>query len=260
MKKTIFLLGMALLALPAIAQTDRDNSLINASKKGWDFEVRAGLNIGGATPVPFPREIREVKSYNPKLNGAIAGIATYWFGDDGKRSPWGLSTGLKLEEKRMSTKARVKNYHTTVVDEGNYMTGYWTGNVKTNYSSTLFTIPVDVNYRFNDRWRVWAGLYASFQVDGSFDGEVHDGYLRNLTPTGEKAEFKDGKNATYDFSDDLRKFQWGLEIGGSWRAYKHFNVNANLAYGPENIFHSDFNTISFRLHQIAFNIGFGYLF
>ena len=79
-------------------------------------------------------------------------------------------------------------------------------------------------------------------------------------PTGPKVEFTDGKIATYDFSDDLRHFQWGLQVGAGWRAFKHLNVYADLTWGLNDIFKSDFNTITFAMYPIYLNIGFGYAF
>ena len=73
-------------------------------------------------------------------------------------------------------------------------------------------------------------------------------------------EFTDGKIATYDFSDDLRHFQWGLQVGAGWRAFKHLNVYADLTWGLNDIFKSDFNTITFAMYPIYLNIGFGYAF
>ena len=84
--------------------------------------------------------------------------------------------------------------------------------------------------------------------------------LREDDPTGPKVEFTDGKIATYDFSDDLRHFQWGLQVGAGWRAFKHLNVYADLTWGLNDIFKSDFNTITFAMYPIYLNIGFGYAF
>ena len=49
------------------AQTDRTSSLSSAEQNGWEYEVKAGVNIGGASPLPMPVEIREISSYSPNL-------------------------------------------------------------------------------------------------------------------------------------------------------------------------------------------------
>lgn len=71
----------------------------------------------------------------------------------------------------------------------------------------------------------------SYRMEGDFTGDVYDGYLRELDPTGNKVIFDNGKSAPYDFSKDLRRFQWGMQLGGEWKAFKHLNVYADLTWG-----------------------------
>ena len=97
-------------------------------------------------------------------------------------------------------------------------------------------------------------------LEGDFSGNVYEGYLRKTDPTGPKVEFTDGKVATYDFSNDLRKFQWGMQLGGEWKAFKHLNVYADLTWGLNDIFKKDFKTITFAMYPIYLNLGFGYAF
>ena len=82
--------------------------------------------------------------------------------------------------------------------------------------------------------------------------------MRTPDQTGSRVDFTGESIATYDFSDNLRKFQWGLQLGGEWRAFKHLNVYADLTWGLNDIFKKDFDTIS--LYPIYLNIGFGYAF
>lgn len=242
--------------LPAMAQKERNEYLIKSEKNGWEFEVKAGVNIGGAAPLPMPREIRKIKSYNPKFNGTVEGVVTNWFNN----GHWGLSGGLKFEEKGMETGANVKNYHTEVTYGDQKVEGYFTGYNKTEYNETFITIPVMINYRFNKAWKVRAGLSCSLRLDGEFSGYVSDGYLRNGTPTGERITFGEGSTASFDFSDRLQDVQWNAMLGASWRAYKHFSLSADLSWGLKDIFSRSFKTISFDLYPIYLNIGFGYTF
>ena len=77
------------------------------------------------------------------------------------------------------------------------------------------------------------------------------------SPIGPKVHVDD---ATYDFSSDLRKFQWGLDLGGEWRAYKHLSVYADLTWGLNAIFPDDFKSITFKMYNVYLNFGFGYVF
>ena len=110
MKKHHFICTIAvLLAMVANvqAQEERNKSLINSYLHGWEYNIKAGFNIGGTSPIPLPKEIRKIDSYAPGIAIAIEGNATKWF-DEKKK--WGLTLGLRLENKNMTTEATVKNY------------------------------------------------------------------------------------------------------------------------------------------------------
>ena len=54
--------------------------------KSLEYEVNAGTNIGGASPIPLPAEIRKINSYSPELNLQIGATVRKWFGAGDK---WG---------------------------------------------------------------------------------------------------------------------------------------------------------------------------
>ena len=68
------------------------------------------------------------------------------------------------------------------------------------------------------------------------------------------------EEATYDFSNDLRKFQWGVDAGAEWKAYKHLTVYSDLTWGLNSIFRKGFESVSFDMYCIYLNFGFGYIF
>lgn len=239
------------------AQENQSQTLINAALHGWEYELRAGVSIGGTSPLPLPVEIRSIDAYNPTLAILLEGNAIKWLGE---KKRWGVITGVRMEAKNMITKATVKNYGMEIISEGNRLSGNWTGGVRTKVRNAYVTIPVLAAYKLSPRWRLKGGAYVSYLMDGEFSGEVYEGYLREGDPTGQKVNFYDGAVATYDFSEDLRKFAWGLQIGTDWRAYKHLNVFADLAWGLNDIFKKDFQTITFAMYPIYLNIGFGYAF
>lgn len=267
MRHYIIILSLFAVALSSSAQkrhslSERQEMPIEREKtefekeylSGWKFAVGVGLELGGAAPMPLPREIREIKSFNPMLNPYIEGIAMRNI--DG---PWGIRTGLRLEQKGMITKAGVKNYHMEMTaDDGGYMEGAWTGNVKTKLRNIYLTLPIMASYTFNDeRWEVHAGPYFSLLFDGNFSGSAYDGYIRHHDPTGEKA-FVD--HATYDFDSDLRDLIWGLQFGGSYRWNDNWAVNADLNWGVNGIFPSDFQCVTFSLYPIYGKLGLSYNF
>lgn len=255
MKKRIILPLILLLFVctVACAQADVTKALIWSAARGLEYKVKAGFNIGGTAPVPLPAEIRSIESYNPTLSIAIEGNVTKWI-----CARWGVETGIRFETKGMKTDARVKNYNMEMIDkDGGYMKGRWTGFVKTKVNNTYITVPVLAVYKISSVWRMQGGFFFSYMTDGEFAGDVYDGYLRNGDPTGTKVFIDE---ATYDFSDNLRKFQWGAQLGGEWKAFRHFALSANLTWGFRNIFEAGFETITFNMYPIYMNVGFGYTF
>ena len=264
MKNKCLLLLVALfttLSTTVFAQekTTKDDSkidnLLRAAIHGWHIRLGAGFNIGGAAPLPLPAEIRSIDGYNPGMNIALEGAVHKQI----DKTPWGILLGVRFEKKGMTTDATVKNYHMEAVNDDGSGTviGAWTGEVRTELDNNYLTFPILATYNVGKRWQLSAGPYLSWMFDGQFTGAAHDGYIRDQNPTGEKAEVN---RASYNFSKNLRKFHWGVQVGGEFKAYKHLGVFANLQWGLNGIFPEDFNSVTFELYPIYANIGFNYLF
>lgn len=242
--------------LTAQAQEERNQGIISSYLRGWEYGIKAGFSVGGTSPLPLPEEIRKIDSYAPGIAISIEGNATKWF-----NNKWGMTVGVRLENKSMTTEATVKNYGMKIINtNGGELKGLWTGGVKTKVKNSYLTIPVVADYKISKRWTVSAGPYVSYLTEGDFSGHVYEGHLRTPDQTGTRVDFTGESVATYDFSDNLRKFQWGLQLGGEWKAFKHLNVYADLTWGLNDIFKKDFDTISFAMYPIYLNIGFGYAF
>ncbi len=259
MKKIISAIIAVAAILPATvsAQMSRTQKIINASVKGWQIELRGGYNMGGTSPIPLPVEIRKIKSYKPST-GFSGEVDFTRFFDRNHR--WGLQFGVRVENKDMETDAEVKNYGMTITNDGAEASGRWTGGVQTSVRNSFLTFPVVGVYKVHPRTNIKLGVFLSYLISGKFTGYVYDGYLRNGDPTGEKTTFADGKTATYDFSDNLRSFQWGAEAGVDWEAFKHLKLYADLTWGLNSAFPKSFETITFNMYPIYFNLGVGYLF
>ena len=221
------------------AQEDRNRGIIQSALYGLEYEIKAGFNIGGTSPIPLPQEIRALTGYSPNINFSIEGDIIKWLG---KEKEWGVILGLRLENKGMEAEARTKNYSMEIIGSGGErMKGNWTGMVKTKFRASYFTIPVLAAWKANPRLRFNFGPYFSIM-------------------TNNKVEFEGETTAPYDFSDNLRHFQWGMQGGVSWRAFKHLTVNADLTWGLNDVFKKDFQTITFPMYPIYLNAGFGYAF
>lgn len=238
----------------AVAQ-EESQGLVWSSLRGLEYRIKAGFNIGGTSPIPLPAEIRQLKEYKPGMQISIEGNVIKWF--DKK---WGALLGVRFENKGMQTNARVKNYHLVMDSKDNgHLEGAWTGYVKTKVSNAYVTVPVQAIYKVSPRWDLKLGPYVSFLTNKDFSGSAYDGYIREGDPTGNKVMIED-EEAVYDFSDDLRKVQWGVDLGGEWKAYKHLSVYADLTWGLNSIFKKGFESVSFDMYCIYMNVGFGYVF
>ena len=242
----------AMLTAQSLPATDA--VLTRAAEQGWRLRLGAGLGLGGTSPLPLPAEIRHINKYQPELNFTLEGAV------ERQLAPrWALRLGLRFENKGMKTDARVKNYHIEAINtEGSgAVVGAWTGNVKTKVNNNYLTVPLLVSYELSPRWQLSAGPYVAWMMSGHFSGEAYDGYIRDQDPTGEKAEVT---RATYDFSDELRRFHWGVQVGGEYRAYEHLAVGLNLQWGLNGIFPADFQSVRFALYPIYANLMFHYIF
>jgi hypothetical protein len=260
MKKYAYTLLLALAALPALADDDfgDDNGetkgLHWSYVRGLEYRLKAGFTVGGISPIPLPQEIRAINSYNPTMQIAVEADVVKWF------ERYGVLLGLRLENKAMKTDARVKNYGMEIYNDGDYVKGNWTGNVKTDAQLTYITVPVLALFKVTPRWELQAGGFVSYMTKGSFGGSVYEGYLRKDDPRGEKIPFTGKASATYDFDNELCHFQCGAEVGAMWRAYRHLYLYADLAWGVVPVFKSSFKTITFNMFPIYANLGFAYKF
>ncbi len=253
MKRIFILINFLLISYISCAQTNRLSDFLEKNK--LSVELRAGVIIGGISSIPIPVEIREILKYSPEFNGMFELQLTRWLSEK-----YGLSSGIRFENKGMETSALVKSYQTKIVNQGSEVNGYWTGTVSTTSKISYLSIPLLLNIQLNERFRIQAGAYFSYNMTGKFFGKVSDGYLREDTPVGQKIEFKDEQYATYDFSENLNKISYGTQLSGQWEAINNLHVLMQFSWGLNDIFKSDFETISFGMYPIYISLGASYQF
>ena len=247
MKKTIFTLLVAMAtALPAGAFTLFDNLVYN---------LRFGYSIGGTAPMGMPATIRSMDKYTltPNFNlglGVYRDISEHW----------GISTGLFLENKGMKVEASVKNYHMAFVRGSQRLEGNFTGGVSMDVTQWMLTLPIQATYAFNKNVHLKLGPYLSYVRSHEFTGYAYGGYIRVGDPTGQKVEIgsDEGSRGTYDFSDSMRSWQFGMLLGVDWYFHKHWGCFADLSWGFTDIFHDSFDTIEQDLYPIYGTIGISY--
>lgn len=244
----------SILIIASLAVQSQPNKLETVLKQSH-FRIFGGALIGGSTPLPIPSEIQQIKGYSPEFNGMIGISATHWW--DARH---GLRFGISIENKGMRSTAQVKSYQTEIVYGDNKVVGFWTGQVDTRIKITYLSLPIHIDYKLSEQWKLHAGAYFSLRLNGNFSGEVSQGYLRERTPTGQMIEFKDEQYASYNFSDNLNNIGYGLQIGADWKAIERLHLFAQLQWGLNDIFKSDFETISFAMYPIYLGIGVAYQF
>ncbi len=219
------------------------------------YQARLGYNIGGTAPVGMPAEIRSLEKFKPKAN-LLLGLDAY----KPLSGKWGIMAGFHYENKGMETDARVKNYHMEMRYGDQVIAGMFTGNVVTKVEEWMLTMPLQATYDVSPRVRVKAGPYFSYVMSNDFSGYAYDGYLREGNPTGQKIELghDEGERGDYDFTDHLRHWQFGVDVGADWYFSKRVGVYADLTWGLSAVFEKDFKTIEQKLYPIFGSVGVVY--
>lgn len=239
------LITAVLLAIPAAAAGGNLTDSLS-------YDVRLGYNLGGTAPIGLPASIRGMNKYDPKYN------LSYGF-DVWKdvRGPWGVLTGLHLENKGMMVDAEVKGYRMKIVRGGQSLEGVFTGNNVVEVEQWLLTVPVMGTYAVNRNLRVKFGPYVSYALSRRFSGYAYDGYLRVGNPTGDRVDIGNDESTrgTYDFSDDMRRLQIGIDLGADWYFSRRWGVYTDISWGLTGIHKSSFDTIEQTLYPIYGTLG-----
>lgn len=220
-----------------------------------NYTVRLGYNVGGTAPVGMPATIRSLEKFELQGNFLLAFDVQkdFW----GK---WGLMAGLRYEKKGMNIDAKVKNYHMDIVRGGEQLSGNFTGHNVSESDLQTISLPILATFKPSSRVMLKLGPYVSYVNTRVFRGYAYDGYLRVGNPTGQKINI--GSDAEtrgiYDFSDDLRRLQLGIDAGVDWQIYRRWGVYADITWGLTGIFKSDFNTIEQTLYPIFGSVGVVY--
>ena len=205
------------------------------------IRARVGYSIGGTTPIPLPETIRSIDSYSL--------TPSFLVGIDAKlplNEKWGITAGLHYENKGMKAEVTTKAYHMEVIKGGSHLSGLFTGHVSQKSTQWMLTVPVQATLELGKKGMLRGGPYVSFLLSKEFGGIASDGYLREGNPTGAKIIMgdKEGEWATYDFSDHMRSMQFGISVGVDWQPMEHIGFSADLDWGLNGIFKSDFKTIT----------------
>ena len=263
MKKTFRAIGLLFLGLISLNIQAQETKTTKEKIHSFfhddiEYQAKIQLSLGGSAPLGIPAQIRKIESFKPVNPFGIEMNATKWID---QKKEFGIRAGLKFEGRGMKTQAKVKNYYTQIEDDsGAQPKGYFTGHVVTELENYYFTLPVAFVWNINDTWNVYGGFYFSVAANKSFSGYIYDGAFREGSPIGELTTFEDTAQGLYDFSEDLRSFQWGNQLGAEYKTKSNWRIFADLTMANNQAFKKSFEAISFKMYNIFGNIGAAYHF
>lgn len=218
-----------------------------------EHKIVAGFNLGVTPPHSLPAQVRSVDAWWPQFAPQLGYSILYKTTEQ-----WGIGSGIMLNYKGMGVKDKVKYMYTRVVidkEDRGELEGYFVGKNETRVKTAYVTIPLYASFRPHEKWTFRAGGYASYLFSGQFKGTVSDGYLRVNTPLGEKIEIDE---ASFDFNDDIRSFDFGLTFGTERKINERFGVYANFDWGLTPFFPSNFKVMEFNIYNIYLTLGMTY--
>ena len=219
------------------------------------LKARVGYNIGGTTPIPLPETIRSIESFSLTPSFMVGFDAMLPLSNQ-----WGITAGLRFENKGMKAAVTTKAYFMEVVKGDQKMAGLFTGHVEQEVKQWMLTVPVMATFTLSRKVMLKGGPYMSILLNKGFSGIASDGYLRKDSPTGPKILMGDreGEWATYDFDNNMRRLQFGIDIGVDWQLHKRIGLMADLNWGLTGIFPGDFKTVEQTLYPVYGTIGVFY--
>ena len=218
------------------------------------YDARLGYTVGGTIPTHIGREIRGINSFNPGLNFSIGVEATMPIS-----GRWKVHSGLRFELGSMDVDSRVKNYDIEVVRGDESLSGIFIGNVRIKTTQRRITLPVQAQYDFSPEFKLRGGLFMGWLTSRKFWGWAYDGYLREGTPVGAKIEMgrEPGDRGDFDFDQNMRHMQWGLDVGADWQFTRRWGLFAELTYGFGGLFKSNFHSVQ-TLRPMYGTLGISY--
>ncbi len=236
----------------AVEITGNDiEEIYNQSNKSQsiDYKIKFGVNTGASTPIPISNRLSNF-SWKPTFC-PFTEINLAFFNKDS----WGFSTGAKIEYKGMDISANVYQLYTEVEIDNLLTKGYFTGSNETFLKVGYFTIPLCINYNLSNFCNFNLGTYASIKLAGEFKGAVKKGYIRVGEPTGERTDVEINE---FDFSDEIRTFNFGIIGGFCKHITKKIYFDLQLNWAVNDLLNANFTGISYDLYNVYASIGVCY--
>lgn len=224
---------------------------LRSAVPNWEFKINVGYSIGGTSPLPLPEEVRKIESFiPPAFSPHIALEGIYKLNEK-----WGISAQIALDHKGFEVKNRVKNLYTEMEMKEEKYIGNFTGKNSTKIRNQYLSLPISATWFVSEKWLVQGGFYVALLTESRFKGTASDGYIRRGSPIGEKTTVD---LATFDFSDNQNRFDFGMVFAGEWAFSNRFALRGGLTWGLRPLFPSGFTGIPFRMYNIYGTAGISY--
>ncbi|MDR1737879.1 MAG: PorT family protein [Candidatus Symbiothrix sp.] len=228
-------------------------SYVSAQTSARIYRLEVGYSIGGSMPVPLPREIRKIDMWAPELFAphlAIEALNPF-------NERWAISAKIAFDRKGFTVRDRVKSLYTEITTEdGTVQAGNFTGKNQTQVDNYYLSVPVALVYSHSEHRTSRIGLYCAWMLRPLFIGQAVDGYIRQGDPTGEKIAIP---YAEFDFSDRLRRFDYGLMLAEHWVIHPRWALIGEITCGLRPLFSDSFKAMPFKMRNIYGILGVSYL-
>lgn len=245
MRKLIYYLILCLTVL-GLNQYQSLAQVAEKSERKYSHFITAGYNLGATAPYSLPNNIRKIEKYQLQFTPSVGYEIHRRFDEH-----WGIGSGLRVDVKGMKITDSVQYFHTILTMDDGKFEGDFTGTNQTTAKNTYLTLPIYGTYQ-TGRWNFRLGGYVAYALSRSFKGSVSNGYIRKGDSLGEKVLISESK---FDFSDEMRTWDWGLHGGVGRNIGPAWSINLNLQAGLPPIFPSDFRGVGYKLRNINVNLG-----
>ena len=120
-------------------------------------------------------------------------------------------------------------------------------------------IPLIAYYHINKRWSMVFGGYFSIITKGKMETEGKNGWISADKNDTDTAPLPGKQNTSFNFNDELDKYDIGALIGYEFRVGERVNFVGRLNVGLKSIFKPDFHNFDYDMYQIRFCTGVSFL-
>jgi len=225
--------------------------LLKAQVSKWFIYPSLGVDMGGAIPFPLA-DIPDGANGTPKLNPSLGlgieyALATKW------------SIGLEISYHQLAFSANADVISQPFYFNNHQYILYFSGHTKTDVELRIVEFPVMAVYNLNQRWSLMMGLYYSRILEGSFNTMGTNGVL-SANKADTDANHVGSASPSYNFNDNLDKWDAGLLIGYRYNIINRLYFWSNFNVGFNSIFTREFDNIDYEMYQLRLNVGASFSF